>query len=321
MNIVRTLGIFMALAALSFVLGFFVLARLIPGSTKPTMATAMPANGVLPAAEPRDGTSRDSASAAPVAHPKKSPVVASVKGTAQHQKPVAPGPTLDPVNDAPSEAPPSGVQKPRKVKESVPDDNSSSNSGDSGDSTVKREGVDAPRPRVEPGAAAVVRPRHRRHAAVRKPEPALSENTADNGADANSGDGQDAPAPKPRRTRRVRPTVQEDERPAAAADQGDNELPTARTSRPARRRADPEAASGAMYHVHLGAFHSRNAAAHEVQRARDKGFSAQLVPVTHNGRTLYRVQAGAFHERTRAESVKQSLQDASLDASVVQQSH
>src|SRR5205085_363225 len=112
-----------------------------------------------------------------------------------------------------------------------------------------------------------------------------------------------APLPKTRRARRTR-AVDPDEQ-AASDDQGDTERPAK------RRRVDTESAQGAIYHVHLGAFHSRDAAVHEVQRARDKGFDAQVVPITHRGRTLYRVQAGAFHERTRAESVRQSLEDAS----------
>ena len=313
MNMVRTLGIFMGLAALSFVLGFFVLARLIPGSTKPTMATAMPVNGIQPAAEQRVVVSKKPTGAALPGHAKRSTTVASASDAVQHVKPApAPGPTLDPVNDPPSQSAPSGIQKPRKVDENTTDSAGASTADDSV-TKARHDSEDSAKPRADHGAAAVVRPKRRRHASVPKPDSAVPANTADDGADAVAAEADSQnPPPKTRRSRRVR-AAQPVEPAAAADDQGDSEPPAA------RRKAEPESASGAMYHVHLGAFHSRDAAAHEVQRAKVKGFAAQVVPVTHNGRTLYRVQAGAFHERTRAESVKQSLQDASLDASVSEQ--
>ena len=122
----------------------------------------------------------------------------------------------------------------------------------------------------------------------------------------------DAPPPKFHRRHRVNPASRDDQ-DTAAADGANEERPTR------RRTAEPVSTAGTMFRVHLGAFHSRDAADHEVERARTRGFSTQVVPISHNGRTLYRVQAGAFRERTRAESIKQSLQDASFDATVTEQ--
>ena len=333
MNIVRTLGIFMALAALSFVLGFFVLARLIPGASKPTMATAIPAGT-------QSGVDQDTAQArpaAPVTQPSRQKPRALAKDTNQQPRvAVAPGPSLDPVNDPPAVAKPAGVQKPRKVDESTTEaaNASAKDNSDTSDD-------EAPASKVKPHAirteTASVHPKRRRHLAVKKADPAPGAEGDDTTVtrNASGGDeGQDAPVVKPRRPRRAR-TAAADDTAVASSDEGDTEKPVRHrrnvvassdegdTEKPVRHRrtvaADPESASGAVYHVHLGAFHSRDAATHEAERARVKGFATQVVPVTHNGRTLYRVQAGAFRERERAETVKQNLQDASLDASVSEQ--
>jgi cell division septation protein DedD len=379
-NIVRTLGIFVALAALSFVLGFFVLARLIPGSTKPAIAAPIPSEA-RPLAAARDS------SAAPALRPKRGVIVASNNTVVQPPKKIStPGPSLDPVSEPPAEAAPAGVQKPRRVQESTTRDTPPS-TDDSSSTAAAGDIVETPKPQPAQAATTVVHRKRRRHAVDHKTTPSQVRvaDSGDNSDDANTADRHetvtkkihrshrvvsddttmadsqeppvrktqrprrvasvasdttDEPAPavkRPRRTRRVAhtdevsaadivdPTVQKPHRPhrtkvvstvehdAATADRGDSERPAK------RRRTDTEAATGSYFHVGLGAFHSRDAAVHEVERARGKGFSTQIVPVTHNGRTLYRVQAGAYHERMRAETVKQNLQDASLDASVTEQ--
>jgi cell division septation protein DedD len=285
----------MALAALSFVLGFFVLARIMPGSTKPAMASTLPAG---PASQADDAREPAEVPVKLKSQPADGPAEAPAKQVA--------GPSLDPVNDPPAASAPSGVQKPRKMQ-----DDTAAAVDDAG-SLAPDAASTQPAPRV-----ASTRPRRRRHAAVPKveaPAPAdapAADETAATSDDANATDREDAPVAKTRRPRRLSTPSRDDQ--GSAGDEGDGEQP------PKIHRPDSATAGGALYHVRLGSFHSRAAADNEVERARSKGFETQVVPVMHNGRTIYRVQAGAFRERTRAESIKQSLQDASLDASVTAQ--
>ena len=332
MNIVRTLGIFLALAALSFVLGFFVLARLIPGSSKPAMAATIPGSGP-PSVEPRDRGAPGDFQPALDVQPRKSAEVAS--GDAALPKPKAtPGPSLDPAGDAPAPADPAEVQKPRRVDDN-PSGDVASNSDDGSGAPAADDAAAAPKPHPAQTPTPTVHPRRRRHAAAHKTERTAGASTddtidtRDNGAET---DTQDPPVKRSRQTRRAATeenTITDSEdapvkrthrarRPRAASTE-EQDTSGEESDQPTRtRRATADTPSGGYYHVHLGAFHSRDAADHEVQRARAKGFEAQIVPTTRRGRTLYRVQAGAYRDKERAESVKQSLQDASLDATVTE---
>ena len=313
MVIARTVGIFIALAALSFVLGFFVLARLIPGSPNASSATVLPTGGVS-SAESHEPDSTGSSSNTRVADvPRSTTVIHEVTAAKSPKQPTSLGPTLDPENDAPAGGAPSGVQTPRKMEEDTRNTGYSS-TDDRNDISTADDSVDGPKPRT-PSRTAIgaVKPKHRRHSVTTKTDrPSNSADNVGTGDEVNGNDPPEAPIEKTHRPQRAS-TAAADNHDTDATDQGE-------LDRPAKsRRTDSEAPDGPLYHVRLGSFHSRDAADHEVQRARAKGFSTQVVPVTHNGRTLYRVQAGAFRERDRAEAIKQSLQDASLDASVTEQ--
>jgi len=340
------------------VLGFFVLAKLMPGSPKPAMAAALPSD-MQPAVTqdvPPSANSDDNAAKPP----KTSVAVAS--DTAKPARDAAPGPSLDPVMEPAPVAKAAGVQKPRKINEdtaksdtasgtdaSVDDERPDGTAAEEAPKIKKRHApaheaaIDTNKPHVA-ARSVVATAKKRRHPAAPKPEAPAAVNSDDETDASADARVTDIPATRVARTHRPRkpkivkapvadetdetdPIVPKTHRPhrsrvaaAVAQDNGGAEL--RETVRPARRRTvDSEAQNGDLYHVHLGAFHSRDAADHEVKRARTKGFATQVVPVTRNGRTLYRVQAGAFRERTRAESIKQSLQDASLDASVTEQRH
>ena len=355
MNIVRTVGIFMALAALSFVLGFFVLAKMIPGPPKAVTVAALPTDLQQP------GEFKEKhAPAAPTAAPKTEPkhVLAAAPSVAPVVSHFSPGPSLDPMNEPLPAETPAEVQKPRKVDADAPKSNSGSTpekqentasspepkkaAGDeNGDRTAGADSAELKKPHVPTHSVVVVPRKKRHHAVVRKPVKPAAVAKDDSSDDSNDGSTTTARVthvakthrPHKAKVARVAPVTTDDEADAPAVVTKVHRSKKARTVsmvakasrsedrpesiRPSRRRAsEDEVASHGLYHVGLGAFHSRDAADHEVQRARSRGFSTQVVPSTRNGRTLYRVQAGAFRERTRAESIKQSLQNASLDASV-----
>ena len=130
----------------------------------------------------------------------------------------------------------------------------------------------------------------------------------------------DASIETPARRRRARITAPDE----AQTDSPDEIAPSSRRRQDdvpptTRHRSDDETPAATVYKVHLGSFHSRDAADREVRRARTRGFDTQIVPSTRGGRTLYRVQAGAYRDRSHAESIRQEMQDASLDANVSEQ--
>ena len=323
MNIARTLGIFMALAALSFVLGFFVLARLMPGSPKTAMAATLPAD--TPPTDRRDAP-------APAGSDLPSldqSAPESAHGPASRHVTSVPGPTLDPVAEPTHPGGPVLVQKPRRLDESAAH---SAPAASDGGATPIADGADLPKSGVR-AAAAVPRTRRRRHA-LPPPDTSDVPGASDAAAapdESGAADAQDEPVAKTRAPRRHGALVSSEQdpatdtpsrrrrtRPAPSDDPGtDGDGSVPRSTR--RSEADAAGASPTVYRVHLGSFHSRDAADLEVRRARTKGFDTQVVPSTRNGRTIYRVQAGAYHERTRAESLKESLQDSSLDATVSEQ--
>lgn len=303
LNLVRTLTIFMALAALSFVLGFFVLARLIPGTPKPA-----PAGG---AATTNGQDNLADRSIPPVRTPATplAPKPALIASNLPVQPVVAPGPkvvvtpgpSLDPVNDTAGKKP--AVQRPHRL-ETV---GARTPSPQSEDGSATTTGAKKPAPaKVAPPEDAPPVARPRKHKTTRP-------KTVDISDTGDAGDN----APEAT-TRRIQIPHKVKPRPADTSndngDQGDF-VP----SKAKMKVRDTEPTGSGLFHVHLGAFHSRDAAASEVERARAKGFTTQIVPVTRNGRTLYRVQAGAFRDRGHAESVQQSLQDANLDARITDQ--
>ena len=215
-----------------------------------------------------------------------------------------PGPSLDPVNDISRKRSKPAIQKPHRLEAVA----AKSPSQQSEDGSATTTGAKKPAPaRVSTPEEAPPVARPKKHKTTAKITPPDTSDSGDSGDSASEATTRRIVVP-----RKVKP------RPVdTSADSGDqNDFVPAK---PKMKVRDTETASSGLFHVHLGAFHSRDAATHEAERARVKGFATQVVPVTHNGRTLYRVQAGAFRERERAETVKQNLQDASLDASVSEQ--
>jgi len=298
-NTVRTLGIFMALAALSFVLGFFVLSRMVPGGGKPAVASTLPLDA--PNA-PETVVSRERSDTVAVQSDKG----AEDKGLSQPRAHVGPGPSLDPEDGAPSGPNSTGVQHPRKIDDSGAPAHSAFGDGPEGHAASGRDNV------ADSTAVAAPSSSRRRRIVARKTDVGAAAPTADEatGSSSTIAPSSDETDTNSRRTRRPR---------SSDADAQDAVDESATVQSDTNRGSEADSPTGSMYHVHLGSFHSRDAAGLEVERARTKGFETQIVPITRSGRTLYRVQIGAFRDRKRAESVKQSLQDASLDAIVSEQ--
>ncbi|HLJ58001.1 MAG TPA: hypothetical protein VKT77_23385, partial [Chthonomonadaceae bacterium] len=353
MTAVRTVGIFVALAALSFVLGFFVLARFMPGT--PKAAAAAPTDAQQTPVITDNSNTTEIPSQPPQRHVAETPV------TPPSPRATGPGPTLDPEGDAPAPAKTAGVQKPHHIADGAPKPD------DSAGGTAARAGDQTGDASIDTGAIAkrhsgAPARRRRRHVAVATTDSATdtgASEESDPSGDSNTTDPSDVRVAKTRRPKHVRaphPTTTDEEdnadsatvkphrtrRPATRDDSNDQSDDSSDTARPGRRRAasddsddnprlvrhrsspddsaattrvarhrsksndsgkttrlarrrssqDGESGSG-LYHVGLGAFHSRFAAVHEVERARRKGFGAQIVPVSRNGRTIYKVQAGA----------------------------
>jgi cell division septation protein DedD len=304
--IARTVGIFLALAVLSFVLGFFVLAKLVPGAPRTPMASVLPATDLSSPGSPETGVpadnSRDVRSGS--GHATTPAQVATSHKTTRTKSGL--GPSLDPENGAPMPAESTEVQAPRRVnpdgKASRTPSDPPSDTASTGDASDEQK----PKPTL------TARTKRRRHAVSHKTEKVdVTSDEATTGSDESTSNASDSASANPRRSRRAA---------TSADDNNDNsDASSAEPDRSGPNKKEDTSGRGTLYHVRLGAFHSLEAAHDEVERARAKGFPTRVVPVTRRGRTLYRVQAGAFRDRDRAEAVKQSLQDASLDASVSEQ--
>ena len=183
MNIVRTVGIFMALAALSFVIGFFVLAKMIPGPPKTVTGAALPTDLQQP------GEFKESAApVAPTTAAKTEPkrVLAAAPSVAPIVRHSSPGPSLDPMNEPTPAESPVEVQKPRKVDADAPKSDSGATpekpentasspepkkaaSDENGERTAGADSADLKKPHAPPHAVAVGPRKKRHHAVARKP--------------------------------------------------------------------------------------------------------------------------------------------------------
>ncbi len=77
-------------------------------------------------------------------------------------------------------------------------------------------------------------------------------------------------------------------------------------------------AEGGAFLVQVGAFGSADAARKLVAELRSAGYSAEVAPITRNGKTLHRVRVGPASGRAAARQVAGRLQARGLPASVVE---
>lgn len=275
-TVVRTLGVFVVMGVVSFLIGFFVIARLLPvnqsseGKNAATVSTD--ASGNTGTTSPPATRVMHSAGARP---PHKPPVV--------NTPAVVPGPTIDPANDS--------LQKPDQP-DSTPDpatapENNGDTSGASPDSAV------APStPASESGAATPRRGHRRKHGKKAAPDTVQPAETPDN---AHTGDTNDN---------------------STDTNQGDQTGDTGADARHAGEGKTTSAEPRGLYRVQLGVFSTREAAQQEAKRIGDKGFETSVRAFSRDGRTFYRLQHGVFRDRSHAEAAKQHLSDAGVDASI-----
>ncbi len=279
----KSLLIMLALALLSFTLGFFVLAKMLPASSRPDSATSANAdNGdSAPVNAPNANDERHDAPAARPA-PRSAPPVAQTPHP-------TPGPSIAPADDTPVQQP-DALDKPQN---------------DAPPATDNRP-ADNPFATVTPAApsgeaAAPVTPRHRRrrHAA---PNANAIQKPATPDGDAS-------------RPENAPPTT--DARPDASRSAPDSSASADPALPSAARSESVSPPNSGLYRVQLGVFSTREAAEQQARSANDKGFRTTIQPFTREGRTLYRVQHGLYRKRANAEAARQRLNDASVDSDLV----
>ena len=277
-NIVRNIGIMLGLAVLSFVIGFFGLAKLLPASQTPLKPSVqIAANNVTQV--PNRTVSIDTpvktktpeAPARAITQPAGS--APPVKTVPEKTTPVR-GPVLDASDNSGNSIPsaPADTQKPRNL------DGATSQTPTPTPATSVSGGVNPP-------GTIEQQPRKRR----RHKKRILSTPTDTASADSEKTNSEESVTTNP----------------DSAPDESSSE-----ESKPRERTS--------LYKVHLGAYQSKEAANRQREVAKEKGFDTQVLPVTRNGRTMYRVQLGAYKDRDRANTAKQSLDDAGLSGKVTE---
>ncbi len=266
MNIVRNIGIMLGLAVLSFVIGFFVLGKILPSNQTPLKPDAQVAMNNVPS-QPVKNALADSGVTVETPIAPKTPVVrqpapTSVGPKANRSGALDRGPVLDAADDVKTGVVATDTQKPRKLEPEA-----------------GRAATAAPQ-RAEQAEVIEQRPARRRHRKLRPAPPAQEVAAADASATDETGDSKSDSMPDTT---------------------GSEATPSKKSS---------------LYRVHLGSYHTKEAASKQMELAKDKGFDTQVLPVTRHGKTMYRVQLGAFKDKDRADGEKQRLHEAGLDARV-----
>ena len=292
---IATLGI-LGVGAFSFLLGFFVLARLVPGGQKIPEQPGASAVPVTPAESRASSASPPQTAANPA--PRQTVVTAP-------PAPVA-GPSIDPGDDSADKTQPAGS----------PDDTvkpvRTSGSRDSAETQTSRKIVgtdDSPNVPTKPGdestlsitppdantpVKAPITPRRRRHKTST--------------SDVQTSTMPDAPnetAPPANDTTASKDTVDIGSKPAA------DDVTRAVSAAP------PLAASGdKKYRVQLGVYSTRAEADILAQRANSSGVSVSVHAVKKGGVTLYRVQQGVYRSKTAAQAAGKRLSEKGFDVYV-----
>ena len=264
MNIVRNIGIMLGLAVLSFVIGFFVLGKILPSNPSPLKPeTQVAMNNV--SSQPVKNALADNGVNVETPMTPKTPVVrqpspTSVDPKANRSGVLDRGPVLDAADDVKTGVVAADTQKPRKLEPET------GRAPTVAPKVAEQAGVIEQRP---------ARKRHRKLKLVTPPQEVADASVTDETGDSK-------PDSMPDTT-------------------GSDETPAKKSS---------------LYRVHLGSYHTKEAASKQMELAKDKGFDTQVLPVTRHGKTMYRVQLGAFKDKDRADGEKQRLHEAGLDAKV-----
>src|SRR5581483_9546735 len=283
MGLLKGFLVMCGLATLSFALGFFVLARLLPGNQKPE--------------EARDTSVETASNSAPTptnavtAPPVSTPPTTTTPAPAAPPKPNTdtPGPVIEPLDSNNS-----GVQQPDS-----PDSPRQSDRATEPSASSERNPFIAIAPDTLTENAPAAPRRARRHRTNPTPDTGAIQTPA-------QPDGVSSPSATPDTS--ARPETGGATEAAPGTDTG-----TTSSS-----RADTSSASDSRrYRVQLGIFSTREKADEVAQAARDKGVRTYIRQYTGpNGQPLYRVQQGIYRNRARAEAARQRLTEAGIEAAL-----
>jgi cell division protein FtsN len=299
---VRGAFIMLVVLILSFGLGFFVLARFMPGGQKPE--TNHPGIAI---ASTRGET--ETGSRLPSASTGQPPRTQTQKSAPPVTPKVAPeGPSIGPGDE-------NLVQQPGKL-------DGTGKSGENQDDPNKTEPTKPEPKKADPGERPAPRtkphPREKADPAAGNPE--TNETTAPMKRSSSDDDPNLVGATKPHKSGRkasksegdipkVRtesPRSIESNLPAGPAPR---DTPAPRTTVPKTTGPKAPAVTG-LYRVQLGAFDTREQAEQIIKEAQGKGFDAQIKVVKKGDQTLYKVQHSAHKTRANAEKEGQRLTEA-----------
>jgi hypothetical protein len=302
-DVVRNIGVVAGLGGLSFFLGFFVLAKMVPdkhGEAESTPSVTqsqlpVPTRQTVQAAVPVTSSSRETAST-----PASPPF---------HKDSAASGVTIEPDDQT-------AAQKPRDVdsaSRSALPDTSASPSNDSANASHSTTDAAPTAPHDEVGTPTTTGSNGTTGTAHRKPR--LRGHSGDGNTDLNASatdnggisEGDQKPS---RIDRDESDTSARSERHSARPDTGD--AANAETPPPAKT------VKRNRYRVVAGSYAQRESAERRAQRVKDLGMDADVVSITKDdGTTVYRVQQGIYRKRANAEAAQKKLTDAGMDADVV----
>lgn len=282
-SFLRSLLLLTLLGCLSFVLGFFVIARVVPGISKQDSNSTPSSNVTGDVPPPQSSQSPPTVASEPRTSPSVSPFHSAppANSPTMQAHSNAPGPSIDPMDDEGA-----AVQKPGSPDEPVAGDTRGH---------VTRANHETPSVTAmdtKTGAAAeTIKARRKRRRAADNPHLQTPANPDDAGDGATTSAGSETPGA------------------AASTDQASGGT-----------AANPDSAASTAsgsYRVQLGVFATRAKADEVAGQARSKGFDIYVKRYrSRSGKRLYRVQQGIYQDREHADEVRQQLQDSGLSASV-----
>ena len=306
----RNVGVVLGLGGLSFFLGFFVLARMVPDRQNEAGSPSTPdAQKVSPAS-----SSQIAQAAAPSTVSEAPAATIPVKAPPAAKKPAETSDiAIEPGDESASQKPGTLDDAPAKSRAAQDEGQAAQNGTENAAKKGSEDTTALPDRETGSPEAPTVSPAP--HTRTRKPrvksgdgETAASASKSETGGFSQDDqkpskidrDESDTSAhPAPRATRHAAS--------GESSDSGDEEKP--KSVKPARRT---------RYRVVAGAYALRESAERAAQKVTDLGLEATVVPVSkEDGTTVYRVQQGIYRLRANANAAKQKLADAGLDADVV----
>ena len=329
--LIRNVAIVVALGALSFVLGFFVLAKLLPAGNNSnannssnleakntpqtaSVVTTTPIKAIPPSTS--DTTKRAPSDASkPIIKPESGPLLvtedpnAKATVSTEDTKPLqhsSEALTVEPKPTERSDARSQDVPKSDVTPKDNRTEQKSSPTSDEANSekTAVNEEKKTTSPELPPTPK---RRRHKKSRAVLSPlSPETNpESTETKVASASKTAAETLSDKTEKPTRKPRATADTTEKPATEALKTD----TATNLKSTAKR---------LYRVQVNAYSTEAAAQHELDSLADRHIKARVRKVTREGKTLYSVQYGAYRNRDQAQAAQGKLKEQGVDSYVSQ---